>query len=99
MPFKKCNLFLFPPLCPPSLQTIASSHSSSLPVPLEVTLVPRPRCAAATASKDALLTLDICVGSLLTLWEQKVAVCGVARSRPFQGDPPPAAAQCEGLDT
>lgn len=52
-----------------------------------------------TASKDALLTLDICVGSLLTLWEQKVAVCGVARNRPFQGDPPPAAAQNKDLET
>lgn len=40
VPFKKCNLFLFPPLSPPSsLQTITSSHSSVL---LEVTLVPRP---------------------------------------------------------
>lgn len=42
VPFKKCNLFLFPPLCPPSLQTITSSHSSPLPVLLEVTLVPGP---------------------------------------------------------
>lgn len=43
VPFKNCNLFLFPPLSPPSsLQTITSSHSSPLPVLLEVTLVPRP---------------------------------------------------------